>query len=203
MKYWNDRKGFTLTEILLAIAIVGLIAALVLPAAITNFQNKSLDIGFEREIKTIEGAIRNLVVSENKKDFYSTIMYIDADSNNYDETSGKFIKKYLKVSRYCGNNNGDCFADKYYDYNELKKVEYIPAYKGACASLKNGASICITPQIGADKYISGIIDLNGKKGPNILNRDLRPFSINLNILKNDLEKDSVEVLSPEESDSKP
>ena len=44
--------GFTLTEILLAIAIVGIIAALVLPAIVTNYQNRALDIGFEREVKT-------------------------------------------------------------------------------------------------------------------------------------------------------
>ena len=34
----------------------------------------------------------------------------------------------------------------------------------------------MTPQIGADN-IKGIMDLNGKKGPNVLDRDLRTFSI--------------------------
>ena len=43
-----------------------------------------------------------------------------------------------------------------------ERKEYKPDYKGACAILKNGVSLCITPQVGADS-IHGVIDLNGKK----------------------------------------
>ena len=198
------KNGFTLTEILLAIAIVGVIAALVLPAIVTNYQNRALDIGFEREIKTISGAVRNLAVSENKVDFYSTMMYTASTQETYEETSGKFVKKYLKVSKYCGDSNGDCFGDKYYNYNDAthKKDIYEPVYKGACASLKNGASICITPQVGGDA-ISGLLDINGKKGPNILNRDLRHFTIDLKENKTSLSGTTTEVLSTPESDLKP
>lgn len=54
------------------------------------------------------------------------------------------MKKYLRVAKYCGDNNG--------------------------------VSICMLPQIGA-VGINGLIDLNGKKGPNIFGRDLRFFSL--------------------------
>ena len=200
----SAKTGFTLTEILLAIAIVGVIAALVLPAVVTNYQNRALDIGFEREIKTISGAVRNLAVSENKVSFYSTMMYTASAQDTYDETSGKFIKKYLKVSKYCGDNNGDCFADKYYNYNETthKKEVYEPVYKGACASLKNGASICITPQTSLGS-ISGLIDINGKKGPNVFDRDLRSFTIDSQFEKTSLGGGTSEVLSTPESDLEP
>ena len=85
-----------------------------------------------------------------------------------------FIKKYLRVAKYCGDTNSDCFADKYYEYKDNKKEEYTPTYKGGCARLKNGMSICITPQIGA-RSIEGLLDINGKKGPNVFGRDLRSF----------------------------
>ena len=190
------RTGFTLTEILLTIAIVGVIAALVLPAIVTNYQNRALDIGYEREYKTISGSLRNLAVSENKVDFYSTMMYSASAPDSYDETSGKFIKKYLKVSKYCGDSNGDCFAEKYYNYDDTthKKNVYEPVYKGACANLKNGASICLTPQVGGEK-ISGLIDINGKKGPNVFGRDLRHFTIDPQVNKTSLSSTTTEVLS--------
>ncbi len=71
----------------------------------------------------------------------------------------------------------DCFAETYYEYEAGKKrEEYKPDYKGSCAILKNGSSICMIPQIGAAD-IEGVIDLNGKKGPNVLDRDLRTFII--------------------------
>ena len=195
------QSGFTLTEILLAIAIVGIIAALVLPAIVTNYQNRALNIGFEREYKTISGAVKNLAVSENKVNFYSTMMYADKESDTYEETSGKFIKKYLKVSKYCGDSNGDCFADKYYNYNETthKKEIYEPAYKGACASLKNGASICIKPKIGTGPII-GLIDVNGKKGPNVFGRDLRNFTIDPKVEKISSSGTTSEVLSTSDPD---
>ena len=163
-----------------------------------------MDIGFEREIKTISGAVRNLAVSENKVDFYSTMMYADKESDTYEETSGKFVKKYLKVSKYCGDSNGDCFGDKYYNYNDTthKKEIYEPVYKGACASLKNGASICITPQSSAGS-ISGLIDINGKKGPNVFGRDLRSFTIDTQFEKTSLGGGTSEVLSTPESDLEP
>ena len=161
---------------LLACAVVGIIACLVLPALVTGNSQRALDLAFEREVKTISSAIDGLDVNENQTSFFSTMMYTDAEPESYSNSSGTFIKKYLRVSKYCGDSNGNCFADKYYEYKEGDKRVYTPEYKGACASLKNGVSICIMPQIGANN-ITGIIDLNGPKGPNVKDRDLRTFSI--------------------------
>lgn len=189
----KQKTAFTLTEILLALAIVGVIAALVLPAMISKFNEKTLDLGFDREVKTILSAVDSLVVTENKKDFFSTIMYLNAEPESYTDSSGKFMKKYLKVSKYCGDSNGDCFANKYYEYKDKKKEEYILTYKGGCGRLKNGMSICIVPQIGA-KGIEGLIDLNGAKGPNVLGRDLRSFTLAAKTRTGQV-KDSTEVLA--------
>lgn len=175
------KRAFTLTEVLIAVAIVGIIAALVLPKAIESYQIKTMEYGFNREVQTIEDSINSLAVNENKADFFSTMMYMDTmpkDSSNsiYDNTAGLYMKKYLRTSKMCDNPK-DCFADTYYQYNAGKsRSEYKPDYKGSCAILKNGMSICMIPQIGAAD-ITGIIDLNGKKGPNVLDRDLRTFSI--------------------------
>ena len=172
----NSHRAFTLTEVLIAVAIVGIIAGLVLPKVIDNYQTRAMDNSYQREVQTIEDSINGLAVSENKSDFFGTMMYVDTTPENYDYSSGVYMRKYLRTSKMCDNPE-DCFADTYYQYEEGKKrEEYNPDYKGSCAILKNGMSICMTPQIGAEG-ISGIIDLNGKKGPNVFGRDLRTFSI--------------------------
>ena len=172
----NLNKAFTLTEILIAVAIVGIIAGMVLPKIIENYQLRAMNSSYQREVQTIESSINGLAVSENKADFFSTMMYSDIEPENYDETACLYMKKYLRTSKMCDNPE-DCFADTYYQYEAGKKrEEYKPDYKGACAILKNGVSICMTPQIGADN-IKGIMDLNGKRGPNVLDRDLRTFAI--------------------------
>lgn len=173
-------KGFTLTEVLLAIAIVGIIAALVMPMVIKNFQEKTLKAGYEREKQTIEASVASLLVNENVDTYTKTMLYTSEEAPaSYADTSGKYIKKYLKVSKYCGDNNGDCFADKYYEYTDGDKKDYTPTYKGACASLKNGSSVCIEPRTSATIVMNVLMDVNGKKGPNVKGRDLREFSIAL------------------------
>lgn len=183
--------GFTLTEVLIATGIVGIIAALVLPALVTHFRDEVLTHQLRRQMTAIKTAIDNLVVTENKANFGETMMYTTSTSPDYDTTSGTFIKKYLRVSKYYGDftKNKDtilkeCFADKYYEFSGNDKKEYdikTQTYldsagntqslvKGACAKLKNGTSICLTPQIG-QSAVYGIIDLNGPKGPNVFGKD--------------------------------
>ena len=179
-------KGFTLTEVLLAVGIVGVIAALVLPAVITHYSIAGLDAQERRQIDTIKSAVNGLVVTENKANFGETMMYLDAAPSSFENSSGKFMKKYLRVARYFGdyktNKNtilSECFADTYYSYDPGKsKTEYVlkNELSGACALLKNGVSICLKPQIGG-LSARGFIDLNGPKGPNILGRDLRTFNL--------------------------
>lgn len=179
---FNKSKAFTLTEVLIAILIVGVIAALVLPMIVTKYQDKLFDSAFTRETRTIENAVNALAVEENKTSFFETMMYKDSDPTTYDDSVGKFMKKYMRVSKYCGDSNGSCFASSYSEYKDKDKVTYTPTYKGGCAVLKNGMSICMEPQIAETAPVKGIIDLNGPKGPNVYGRDLREFSL-LSIFK--------------------
>lgn len=173
--------GFTLTEVLLAVSIVGVIAALVLPATVTKFNDKVLENAYTRNIESIKNAVDSLVVTENKASFFETSMYSEATPDNYENKSGKFLKRNFRVSKYCGANATDCFTAKYHKINGIKKEEVTPSFGGSCAILKSGAAICIKPQVGQDASdastrISGYIDVNGVKGPNILDRDLRYFT---------------------------
>ncbi len=168
--------AFTLTEVLIAVFIVGVIAAIILPMVITSYQNNVLNYQYTREVQSIEDVVNTLAVSENKTTFFSTMMYSDSEPSSYEENAGLFIKKYFKVAKYCGENNGNCFASTYYTYKDNLRKVYTPKYKGACAKLKNGMSICVIPQIG-NLGVHGLLDLNGLRGPNVLGRDLREFSI--------------------------
>ena len=161
---------------LIAVAIVGVIAVIVLPMVVTNYQKNMLNHQYKREVQSINNAVNDLPIGENKTSFFSTMMYYDSEPSSYEENAGLFLKKYFKVARYCGENNGNCFASAYYTYEDNMRKVYTPEYKGACAQLKNGMSICITPQVG-NLGVHGLLDLNGKKGPNVLGEDLRDFII--------------------------
>ena len=72
----SGKRGFTLTEILLAVAIVGILAALVLPIVIKNYQDKTLDAALKREKQTLESSIAALIVNENTDDYKKTMLYL-------------------------------------------------------------------------------------------------------------------------------
>jgi hypothetical protein len=113
-------------------------------------------------------------------------MYSDGN-DSVEDTSGKFMKRYLRLSKYYGDVEShkdqikkECFANKYYEYAEGKKKDFVidDLLHGACAKLKNGASLCLSPQISTTNDIQGVMDLNGPKGPNVKDKDLRFIHLN-------------------------
>lgn len=193
----SKNNAFTLTEVLIAVGIVGVIAALVIPAIVSDYQSSAMDSQIRRTEQTLEDALNKLVVAENKISFTETPMYTSAGSTvSYEETSGKFIKKYLSVAKYYGDSvanadeiKNEAFAKEYYAYNSgtdssaastegVSRRKFSPDITGACAVLKDGASLCLKPQVGGTAA-GGIIDMNGPKGPNVFGRDYREITLNV------------------------
>lgn len=172
----GNKIAFTLVEVLLAVAIVGVIAALVLPSVVTQYQNKVSEYKVKRQMDAVKSALNGIVVNENTSKFTDTLMYSPTTTYSVDNTAGKFLKKYFRVAKYCGAPSGgksDCFAKEYFEYSNGGKKDFKNlALEGACALLKNGSSICITPQRVGNNPVQVALDINGPKGPNILGRDL-------------------------------
>ena len=160
----SKAPAFTLTEVLLAVLIVGIIAALVLPAVVTKYQDKAFESAFNREVHSLQDSIDSLAAVENQQSFYETTLA---------KTPETYMKKYLRVSKYCGTSGKDCFGKFYSEYSDHEKKTYTPSYDGNCAILKNGTSVCLNVN-GAS--IDMLIDVNGPKGPNVFGRDLRTYT---------------------------
>ena len=160
----KKKVAFTLTEVLLAVLIVGIIAALVLPAVVTKYQDKAFESAFNREVHSLQDSIDSLAAVENQQSFYETTLA---------KTPETYMKKYLRVSKYCGTSGKDCFGKFYSEYSDHEKKTYTPSYDGNCAILKNGTSVCLNVNGGS---IDMLIDVNGPKGPNVFGRDLRTYT---------------------------
>ncbi len=218
----DSHKGFTLTEILIALAVVGIIAVLILPVITSRAQNRGFSLSYDAEVREIMNSLEGLTLNENVKSFDKTIMNVDSaraaanagdersaanEIHNVEGTAGQFLKKYTKVAKYCGATSVGCFAQTYFKYNDRNREgfileniisgqeQYTVTVDGvetsldfshmACAILKNGMSMCISPQVrnpvtgDLRRPVRGFIDLNGPKEPNVLGRDLRSFSMDL------------------------
>ena len=156
--------------------------------AVKNYKTKTLNLAYENNMIRLQEAITSMDAVGT--DYFHSPLYTNEELNDYTLRPGKFLTEIVGTSKYCGNSNGDCFAKKYKYENGQP---YTPEFKGACATLKNGPSICMIPQI-KDKNIKGIIDVTGTDGPNVYGKDLRPFEIKARI-RNYAPEDDEEVQS--------
>lgn len=123
------------------------------------------------------------------------------DSGAISAITDRFYKRFVNTSKIC--NKKECFADSYMDANRqvpqvqpfddsihLKGIFDGVVISGCKQSvlLKNGMSLCIIPVVLDPIYaspiykanvVTGFIDVNGVKGPNIIGRDFRSFEIEI------------------------
>ena len=176
------KKAFTLAEVLITLGIIGVVAALVMPGLIANYQKRQYVTQLQKVYSELAQAAKHLMADEGVDKLTDTdMLYVgenDAHSSESAEFAKQFLYKYFKVAQDCGysNSKGNCFAKSYKTINNTVQNAMESSYPGYCVQTAGGASICMWP--GNDYSIAwGIIDINGAKGPNIAGRDLFSFSL--------------------------
>ncbi len=103
-------KGFTLVEVLIVIAIIGIVAALTIPALITHFD-------------TIVNKNRKEVIEDRLLEGMNQLNTLDAgfEASQYEDTEGfvRALSKYYKMSQICGAEDmKNCFP-----YEKIKYTD--------------------------------------------------------------------------------
>lgn len=179
------KNAFTLAEVLITLGIIGVVAAMTLPALITSNRNKQLETGVKRSYSLIQQAL----------DMYQTETgeRLKADGSLAHLEFAPALKKYFKVVKDCGyaysnpeNLKGcvpvrsDSSAGLYKTFNGkadmnmwvLDDIQYI-LNDGSILFFEN-ANASLT-----QLYIS--VDVNGfNKRPNRLGQDLFIFQLDEN-----------------------
>lgn len=167
--------AFTLTEIMVAVGIIGVISAMTVPTLVNNYQKNAYVVQLRKIINDIITA-GDLYITENgKQDLSQAIFKVNSPP---EEEIDKFVNSKLKVIKTCNSNETGCFAsEKYTSIDREHKVDITDYFNGQLKQyvLANSAAIYIEPA-----FISGqdikmklkiIIDTNGVDGPNIGGRD--------------------------------
>lgn len=162
----NHRKhaGFTLVEVLITLAIVGVVAAITMTSLITNYQKKQTAAHLKQAYSILSNAI---MLSVNKNGATNTWVYKEKENDwgyNAKTFYFKYLDEFLQVEQYCG----------------IKHTEF---RKGACAKiyalgdtitysviLKNGIGLSIRSDASATQ-VEIQLDVNGVKGPARSGRD--------------------------------
>ena len=87
------KSAFTLAEVLITLAIIGVVAVLTVPALIQNYNEKAWETAQDVFTKRLEVATRQMNTEEKLAGYSSTMDFVNE------------LKKYIKITRVCDNSN--------------------------------------------------------------------------------------------------
>ncbi len=162
----NLLRGFTLSEALMALAIVGIISALTIPTVVKNYQKHAYIIGLKKVYSDLQ---QNLTIlqTDNYRNrrlsgtifnlghipYYTDEVYLHPAAT-IENTTGQFLKTYYKYNQDCGKNTQPCFADNYGKINGGE--EKFTCSDGYSILTPSGAAICMIPIKTEEKPTSSI-----------------------------------------------
>ena len=104
------RRGFTLTEVLITLGIVGIVASLTAPSLVSQTQNKINGSKLAATVSLLESAFHNAISTEGVENLYQTRMWENApvcigsnDCNSSEDDVKKFageLGRYLAINSY-------------------------------------------------------------------------------------------------------
>lgn len=175
----NDSKriGFTLAEVLITLAIIGVVAALTVPTLITNIQKQQYVTGFKEALRTITEA------TERVKDTNGGSL-VNAFGTNYGWSMVDAYRPYLSILKQCPvggcpKPSGLVWKTLYGDNNI-----WFDMYDESSIFLPNGMILRFTlDDTTCSTYTwnycgNVIVDVNGTKPPNQMGRDTFRILIN-------------------------
>ena len=187
--------AFTLAEVLITLAIIGIVAAMTIPNLILKYQKREFGARLAQTYSTLSNAVKMAQVEYGD---ISTWIYqknygssVDLDEGHADSSLliqqyvEKYFLPYLKVSKNFGYSR---LRDAGYSLYITKDGRQ---YAGSSQSyyiieLNNGVALFFSYNGGADadnedKFILSnpiiFVDVNSKAGPNVLGRDFYLFTL--------------------------
>ncbi len=171
-----NRKAFTLAEVLITLAIIGVVAALTIPIVVKNYQKTQTVTKLKKAYSIISQAYNN---SQAENGMYQT--WDKASDLGATEYFNRYWKPYLKAQKICSTYS-DC------GYKNSTPWTYANGNPDGINVVSPGArTTFLTPDgilfvifaIGGSEgatvdYI--YVDLNGAKGPNVWGRDSFAFT---------------------------
>ncbi len=156
----NSPFAFTLAEVLITLAIIGVVAALTIPTVVRDYRERQAISAVKKVYSSIAQAAHTAQAQNGE------ISSWDVDTP---EKMLEILKPYLKVIKNCGTEKG-CFPDVQYKYLNGTGWQNIDNFLAAKAILADGTSIAFY-KTGTSGY-NVWFDINGLKAPNQWGKDL-------------------------------
>ena len=188
------KNAFTLAEVLITLAIIGIVAALTIPTLIQNYQTKAWNTASQVFQRKLGEALRVMNVQGTLAGYTTTEAFVDE------------LSKHIKITRICDNDDiTTCFSDtvtwgdEEVDMSKVKKaknfgqndwdtntvavqfangVNGVIAYNPDCRQNQFSNDVITVGETGIGTDCLAILyDVDGFKNPNTQQKDLRGLNV--------------------------
>ncbi len=184
------RLGFTLAEVLITLGIIGVVAAMTMPALITKINNKGYTERLIKAYSTLQNATNKIIEEEGLPSNWGWVVRgTDIDDTANDRII-ELYKNNLKVVYFCQDSwiDDECKSMRSITYRSLNKQTATDIHSGN--DIFGGYQFVLPDGVvlgfkftvstsgvnwGAPSALSFTVDVNGKKKPNIVGRDIFYF----------------------------
>lgn len=157
-------NGFTLSEVLLVLSVIGVVAALTIPTLVQKASDNQYKVAWRKQFSALSQATNYVLNNDYGGNFFS---YLSATTS---PTLFLSYKKYMSIMVDCGagqTNGGNCFHPT--NYLSGGAISSILFDDGAFI-LNDGTMIAFEDSTPPNRYIW--VDVNGIKSPNVLGKDV-------------------------------
>lgn len=172
------KKAFTLAEVLIAITILGVIAAISMPAIMTNIDKNTWANGLKINMSVLNNGFKQMMAQEGVEDLRDTSLWaqnVSKEVNTSNTEINSAMKKHFKIEKIASN-----WPVKSYKLD--KKTAYsntsIRYYLGNSATINvrflydASYNDCAATQLFCHPVAEIILDVNGDKRPNVIGKDI-------------------------------
>ena len=172
------KAAFTLAEVLITLAIIGVVAALTIPTLLNNYNDKVLETRYKKAVNIMTNGFKLMMSNEQVFDVKDLAIMQCSDIDCY-------LDEYKKVFKIVRDNSSpdiiQTFGEEYTINNQkisfAGNEKYAPIFQTA-----DGISYMGMPQNGEIMFYA---DLNGRSEPNTFGKDMFMFSLSGNGLLTD------------------
>ena len=180
------KKGFTLSEVLITLGIIGVVAAMTLPVLISRYQERQWTTAYLRVYSLLENAYR---MAQNEhgtfENWAGVTLSVSENDGGTDRSMADgmaiyntMIKPYLKLNdvsfSYGVNDDYESTCMSGSQLYSLANEDMPHDYGFPIVSLASGECISL-----GDRSADFWVDLNGKKKPNTLGKDIFMISFDV------------------------
>ncbi len=170
--------AFTLAEVLITLAVIGIVAALTIPTVVRNYQKHQTVTRLKKTYSALSNTT-NLAIADNGP-IQGWELTDGATPQGSLDFAQKYLLPYLKISKNC-----ELEITQYCEFGNkpLNKTDNTRTLGAAYARfyLNDGTFIAVRSYQDLEtttnhkKYAVVFIDVNGQKGPNTLGKDVFSF----------------------------